>query len=172
MKASRTKLKDVILFSTDIFEDHRGFYREIFNRYQFCEEMNRLGMEPPVFVQADVSVSDRHVLRGLHGDEKTWKLISCVYGRLYFVVVNPDTRQWEAFHLTETNRFQVLVPPGYGNGHLVLSDKAVFHYHQSTYYGETVQFTLKWNDPELGIWWPVKEPILSRRDSGFRSESE
>jgi dTDP-4-dehydrorhamnose 3,5-epimerase len=66
--------------------------------------------------------------------------------------------------LSDRNRHQVLVPPKYGNGHLVLSERAIFQYKQSTYYDPTRQFTYMWNDPKFNIWWPVKEPILSRRD--------
>jgi len=60
----------------------------------------------------------------------------------------------------------VLVPPKFGNGHLVLSELAIFHYKQSTYYNRADQFTLLWNDPKLDIWWPISNPILSRRDAG------
>jgi dTDP-4-dehydrorhamnose 3,5-epimerase len=77
---------------------------------------------------------------------------------------SPQYRQWETFILSERNCQQVLVPPKFANGHLVLSDRAVFSYKQSTYYSGGTQFTVKWNDPEVGIWWPVKEPILSKRD--------
>jgi dTDP-4-dehydrorhamnose 3,5-epimerase len=114
-------------------------------------------------------VSTRGVLRGIHGDTETWKLISCLYGKFYLVVVNheeasPGFGRWQAFLLSDRSRRQVLVPPKHGNGHLVLSDKAIFHYKQSTYYNPRTQFTLLWNDPRLNIWWPLKNPILSRRD--------
>ena len=68
--------------------------------------------------------------------------------------------------LSDQNRLQVLVPPKFGNGHLVLSAQAIFHYKQSSYYDRSTQFTLLWNDPKLDIWWPVTNPILSRRDEG------
>ena len=103
----------------------------------------------------------------------TWKLITCLYGRFYLVVVNCDKDsehfgRWQSFVLSEYNRHQVLVPPKYGNGHLVLSDRAIFHYKQSTYYDPSRQFTYKWNNPRLNIWWPVRAPILSRRDDSGR----
>ena len=87
------------------------------------------------------------------------------------MVVNNDPesleyRQWQSFVLSDTNRLQVFVPPNFGIGHLVLSDGAIFHYKQSTYYHRDNQFTLMWNDPTLNIWWPVTQPILSRRDQG------
>ena len=123
------------------------------------------------FVQDDISTSGRHVLRGVHGDTATWKLISCLHGQFYLVVVNwdPDSPQcgaWEGFTLSDRNRLQVLVPPRFGNGHLVLSESAIFHYKQSTYYDRAAQFTIPWNDPAVGIWWPVRDPIVSRRDQG------
>jgi dTDP-4-dehydrorhamnose 3,5-epimerase len=150
-----------------VFEDFRGAYVETWNRRLYSEAGIRLD-----FVQDDISVSSRHVLRGIHGDEKTWKLISCLHGSFYLVVVNydpqsPQYRQWESFTLSDRNRLQVLVPPRFGNGHLVLSDSAIFHYKQTTEYDRPSQFTLPWNDPELGIWWPVREPIVSRRDQGL-----
>lgn len=112
------------------------------------------------------------MLRGLHGDEKTWKLISCVHGEVYFVVVDNRTTsksylQWSSWILSDTNRKQILVPPEFANGHLVLSEIAVFHY-QMAFVGEyndvDRQFTLKWNDPKIGIPWPINNPILSPRD--------
>ncbi|MFC1574230.1 dTDP-4-dehydrorhamnose 3,5-epimerase [Candidatus Latescibacterota bacterium] len=123
------------------------------------------------FIQDDISVSTKHVLRGIHGDQETWKLISCLHGKFYLVVVNwdetsPQYGHWESFELSETNRQQVLVPPKFGNGHLVLSDTTIFHYKQSSQYNRAGQFTLLWNDPNLNVWWPVKNPILSRRDEG------
>ena len=149
-----------------VFEDHRGCYVETYNR----EIYRSAGIEVD-FVQDDISVSGRGVLRGIHGDATTWKLISCLHGRFYLVVVcadptSPSYRRWEAFTLSDRNRLQVLVPPRHGNGHLVLSDEAIFHYKQSTYYDRSGQFTILWDDPEIGIWWPTRDPILSPRDEG------
>jgi dTDP-4-dehydrorhamnose 3,5-epimerase len=73
--------------------------------------------------------------------------------------------KWESFTLSAQNRFQVLVPAGYGNGHCVTSDWAIFHYKQTTYYDPARQFTYKWNDPRFNISWPVREPIISQRDA-------
>jgi len=73
--------------------------------------------------------------------------------------------------LSDQNRLQVLVPPKFGNGHLVLNEQAIFHYKQSTNYNFAGQFTLSWNDPELNIWWPIKNPIVSRRDEGWKADN-
>jgi len=164
MEVSGTKLDGVLLIKLGVFEDHRGEYIETYNEALY--KKNRVDVK---FIQDDISVSTRNVLRGIHGDDCTWKLISCLYGRFYLVVVNCDTEskdfgKWQSFVLSDKNRLQVLVPPGYGNAHLVLSDMTIFHYKQSTYYDPAKQFTYKWNDPKLNIWWPIKNPILSQRD--------
>lgn len=170
IEVSKTKLEGVLLIKPPtIFEDFRGTYVEIYNEKLYKEA----GIDVD-FIQDDISVSAKDVLRGIHGDDKTWKLISCLYGRFYLVVVNWDKsskqfRQWDSFVLSDNNRHQVLVPPKFGNGHLVLSEQAIFHYKQSTYYNRAGQFTLLWNDPEINILWPVKNPIVSKRDEGSES---
>ena len=149
-----------------IFEDFRGHYVETYNERLYREA----GIDQH-FIQDDISVSRRHVLRGIHGDDKTWKLISCLQGSFYMVVINNDPesaqyRKWTSFTLSESNRLQVLVPPKFGNGHVVMSEQAIFHYKQTTDYDRSGQFTLVWNDPALNIWWPVENPIISVRDQG------
>jgi len=167
VEVQKTKLDGVLLIKpSTVFEDFRGTYVEIFNEKLYAEA----GITVK-FVQDDISVSSRHVLRGVHGDGETWKLISCLHGRFYLMVINWDEssrqyRQWDSFVLSDQNRLQVFVPPKFGNGHLVLSEQAIFHYKQSTYYNRAGQFTLLWNDPQLNLWWPVKNPIVSRRDGG------
>lgn len=167
MEAQKTKLDGVLLITPPtIFKDFRGTYVELYN-----EELYKKAGIAVKFVQDDISTSSFNVLRGLHGDLKTWKLISCLYGKFYLMVVNwdessPQYRQWESFTLSDENRQQVLVPPKFGNGHLVLSEKAVFHYKQSTYYDRAGQFTIQWDDPGLKMRWPVENPILSKRDGG------
>ena len=168
IKVETTALPGVLLITPPtIFEDFRGSYVELYN-----EEIYRAAGIDVRFVQDDMSTSSQHVLRGLHGDGKTHKLISCLHGRIYVVVCNndpqsPEYRKWAAFTLSDRNRQQVLVPPLHGLGHLVLSETANFGYKQSTYYERESQFTIKWNDPNFGIWWPISLPILSRRDAGL-----
>lgn len=167
MEVSKAELDGVLLIKPPThFEDFRGTYVELYNDKLYAEAGIKVK-----FVQDDISVSTRNVLRGIHGDGETWKLVSCLYGKFYLVVVNwdkasPQFGKWESFVLSDRNRLQVLVPPKFGNGHLVLSESAIFHYKQSTYYHRASQFTILWNDPQLDIWWPVKNPILSRRDEG------
>ncbi|MEK9569206.1 MAG: dTDP-4-dehydrorhamnose 3,5-epimerase [Paracoccaceae bacterium] len=166
MKIESTDLNGVLKITPPtIFEDFRGTYIETYNRDLLLEH----GVDVD-FKQDDISRSRRHVLRGIHGDQSTWKLVSCLYGAFYLVVVNNDPgsaeyRRWTSFTLSDGNKQQVLIPPKFGNGHLVLSDEAIFHYKQNSNYDRQSQFTLKWNDPDLAIWWPVINPLISIRDS-------
>jgi dTDP-4-dehydrorhamnose 3,5-epimerase len=164
VKIEKTILKDVLLILLEGFEDHRGEYIEIYN-----EEIYKSAGINIHFVQDDYSKSKKNVLRGLHGDNETWKLITCPYGEFYLVVVNCDADsanfgKWESFVLSDKNHKQVLIPPKHANGHLILSDTAIFHYKQSTYYNPAKQFSYKWNDSRFNISWPCENPILSKRD--------
>lgn len=164
IQVSKTSLSGVLVIQPAAFEDFRGEYIELYN-----DELYKGKGIDVDFIQDGISISRRNVLRGIHGDAETWKLISCLRGSFYLAVVNcnresKDFGKWEGFTLSEKNRLQVLVPPRYGNGHVVMSEHAIFHYKQSTYYNPSGQFTYRWNDPELGIWWPIRNPILSRRD--------
>jgi len=164
IKVSKTNLDKVLLIKPAVFEDFRGEYVEIYN-----EELYRKNGIDVKFVEDDISVSTKNVLRGIHGDSETWKLVSCLYGKFYLVVVDCDKDsenfgKWQSFILSDRNRQQVLIPPKHGNCYLILSDMAIFHYKQSSYYNPTGQFTYKWNDPRFKIWLPIKNPILSQRD--------
>ena len=164
MVVEKTKLDGVLLIKLDGFEDHRGEYLELYNENLYKSK----GIDID-FVEDDVSIATTGVIKGIHGDDCTWKLISCLHGKFYLVVINYDKEskdfgEWESFVLSDRNKHQVLVPPKHGNGHLCLSDKSIFHYKQSSYYDPSRQFTIRWNDPKFNLWWPVKEPILSMRD--------
>lgn len=147
-----------------VFEDYRGSYVELYNERIYRDAGVNLE-----FIQDDISTSYKNVLRGVHGDNRTWKLISCLFGAFYLVVVNNDPesrsyKKWQSFTLSDRNRTQVLIPPKYGNAHLILTDTAIFHYKQTTEYDRGSQFTIKWDDPSFNIWWPISDPILSVRD--------
>lgn len=167
MQVKNTQLQGVKLITPPTnFEDFRGSYVELYNAKIYKES----GITQN-FIQDDISTSSKDVLRGIHGDQTTWKLVSCLHGSFYIVVINndvesPEYKQWQGFTLSATNRIQVLIPPKFGNGHVVLSDKAIFHYKQTSDYDRASQFTIIWNDPDYGIWWPIKNPILSQRDEG------
>ena len=114
----------------------------------------------------------KNVFRGLHYDEKTWKLISCVYGKIFFVIVNCDKKskyylKHKTWYLSHTKNMQILIPPNYANGHLCLSKECLFHYTQSypkDYVDWYEQDAMKWDDERLKIEWPIDNPILNWRD--------
>jgi dTDP-4-dehydrorhamnose 3,5-epimerase len=158
-------ITDVKVFTPNIFHDFRGEFTEIWSKRYLDID----------FVEDDLSCSRKNVLRGLHGDYLTWKLLQCIYGALYFVVVDcrPESstyKSWEAFTLNDKNRQRVLVPPGCANGHLCLSETCMLHYKQTTCYGEHAQFTLAWN--ALDVFWPIRDPILSERDRNGKKWEE
>ena len=169
-----TEIKGVMIVSPPaIFEDYRGVYRELFNEFDYSRlvgHMKLRGTGPEIWWSEDISISRKNVLRGIHGDYKTWKLVSCLHGAFYLVVVDwredsPTYKNWTSITLSDRNYLSVLIPPGCGNGHLVLTEKAIFHYKQSEYYDRDGQFTIAWNDPVLGVQWPISlPPILSGRD--------
>lgn len=168
VKISKAKLEGVLVIEPDIFEDFRGFYVELYNERFYREQ----GM-PVKFVEDDFSVSAKHVLRGIHCDSQAWKLVSCLHGSFYLVIINCDETspyfgKWDSFVLSAPARKQVLVPPKHGVAHLVLSDSVIFHYKQSEYYDPKRQVTYHWDEPKFNIWWPIKNPILSQRDEGGR----
>lgn len=141
-----------------VFHDDRGSNVETWNA--------KMRHGPDItFVQDSVTTSVRRVIRGIHGDTKTWKLVSCLFGKIFLVVVDVRLLKWKAFTLTPGGD-QVLIPPGFGNGHQVESDVALFGYKLSEFTDTENQFSLRWDDPRLGIKWPINNPILSARDGG------
>jgi len=164
-KIEKTKLSQVLKITpATIFNDFRGTYLETYNKPLYTE--NGIAIN---FIQDDISISKQNVLRGIHGDNKTWKLVSCLSGKFFLVVVNWDSnsseyQKWISFEMDASNPYQILIPPKFGNGHLITSKEAIFHYKQSTLYDRESQFTIYWNDIKLNIPWPIKNPIISKRD--------
>ncbi len=164
MKVKETGLNGVMKIELDSFSDHRGKYTETYNE----DAYKKSGIDVN-FIQDDISFSKKNVLRGIHGDEETYKLVSCLHGSFVLIVVNNDKKsneykKWITFNLSGDDNIQVLIPPKFGNGHFVTSEDAIFHYKQNTYYNPKGQFTIMWNDPEYNFIWPNKNPILSKRD--------
>lgn len=165
MNIQGTNLTGVYLIIPDVHEDKRGNFYETYNQRAYF----RAGLTVD-FIQDDISVSQRGVLKGMHGDAGTYKLVQCVHGSVYAVILNcdeksPDFGRWQSFVLSAENKHQLYIPPMYGNGYYVLTDFAVYSYKQSTYYGDYPQFTYKWNDPRFKIEWPGDTVILSERDA-------
>lgn len=163
-------LPEVAIIQPEIFYDYRGEYVETWNQEHY-KAFNHGNIE---FKQDDISTSVKHTLRGLHGDFETWKLVQCLYGSLLQVVVDmrPDSEnylKYDMFPINDKNRNQILIPPGFANGHLVMSEFGIFSYKQSTLYkGAGAQFTVRWNDPKVNIAWPIENPILSSRDKNAK----
>ena len=156
-------MKDLKVFSSSIFQDHRGYLWTSWKKKKIKLTFNH----------DKFSISKKNTLRGLHGDKKTWKLVSCVYGKVFFVVVNniKNSKSYlkkKTFILDHKSNKQILIPPNYVNGFLCLSDHCVFHYklsYKGKYFDVKNQNVLKWNDERLKIKWPkTKNLILSKRD--------
>jgi len=157
-------LSGVTILSKDSFIDERG---ELFTIWK--------DSDTPLlsFNHDKVAFSNKNVLRGLHTD-KSWKLITCLYGKIQLVVVNFINENTEYLSWTDyildadsDEKLSILVPPGFLNGHLVISDKAVFHYkwsYEGDYPDVKDQKSVFWADPKIGINWLVDNPILSERD--------
>jgi dTDP-4-dehydrorhamnose 3,5-epimerase len=153
---------EIKIYQPESFEDFIG---ELYTLFK--QDNHEL-----VFNHDKVSISRKHVLRGMHGDSKSWKHISCLAGEVLVVVVDnrPESEnylKWDSIILSSKNKKSILVPPMFANGHLVLSDEATFFYkwaYPGAYPDVQDQFTLKWNDPKINIYWPISNPILSSRD--------
>ena len=163
MKILETKLHGVKLVKPERFEDFRGSYLELYDSKKFQD------ITAAQFVQDDISVSKRNVLRGLHGDFSTTKLVTILKGTGYALIADnrkdsPTYKQWQSFTLSDKNMNMILLPPGIGNSILAMDEEIIYYYKQDTHFSEGKQFTIKWNDPEWNFWWPIKNPILSMRD--------
>jgi dTDP-4-dehydrorhamnose 3,5-epimerase len=175
LKILTTKLKNVLMLKREYFEDHRGTYEPIYNYKDYNEVIEKEIGEKIIFLEDDIAISSKNVLRGLHGDDRTWKLVTCLKGRYFINVLNYDKDsidfgKYESFVLSEYNKIQLLIPPKHGHGYVVMSDEAIFHYKQSCIYrGIKEQFTIQYNDSRFNMWWPIDNPILSKRDQASLS---
>lgn len=168
MELIETAIPDVKILKPRVFGDERGFFMESYNRKSF----NQLVGDDIKFVQDNHSRSSKNVLRGLHYQihQPQGKLVRVISGEVFDVAV--DLRQSSPHFghvvstiLTSKNHEQMWIPPGFAHGFLVLSDEAEFLYKTTDYYAPEHERTLLWNDPELGIDWPLKEtPLLSDKD--------
>jgi dTDP-4-dehydrorhamnose 3,5-epimerase len=166
MKAERLELPDVVLIKPRIFHDDRGRFVEAWRDSTYRE----LGIGP--FVQDNVSVSRRNVLRGLHFQHPhgQGKLVSALRGRIVDVAVDvrtgsPTFGRWVGRELSDENGWQLYVPPGFAHGFMALSDEVVFSYKCTDYYTPASERTIRWNDPDIGIDWPVANPLVAPKDA-------
>ena len=171
MKKIPTKIHDAWLLKPKVFGDARGFFMETWNRDTFRDA----GLDID-FVQDNHSRSAKHVLRGLHyqaGETAQGKLVWVTSGTVFDVLVDlrqssPTFGVWDGYVLNTETHDRLWVPPGCAHGFLVLSDVADFHYKVSRPYRPDMDRSLRWNDPELGIDWPIEigiEPLVSPKDA-------
>jgi len=160
--------REVFIIEPDYFEDHRGLLYTSYLHHAFKKQFG----DEFFFNHNKSAFNKKNVLRGIHGDFSSYKMVSCMYGKIFQVVVDnrPESETYlkhETYILSHENPRQILIPPGFGNAFLVLSDCAVYQYQLSYsggYNDYDQQFTLKWNDDRLKINWPISNPILSERD--------
>ena len=172
LKATPTALPDVIVLEPRVFGDDRGFFMESFNEDAFAKAVGASVR----FVQDNHSRSGHGVLRGLHYQVRNpqGKLVRVTSGRVFDVAVDmrkssPTLGRWAGVLLSAENRKQLWVPAGFAHGFVVLSDHADFLYKTTDYYAPEHERALAWNDPEVGVDWPLADlagpPILSGKDT-------
>ncbi|MGL5314732.1 MAG: dTDP-4-dehydrorhamnose 3,5-epimerase [Peptostreptococcaceae bacterium] len=176
-KFIETKIKDLYIIEPKVFRDERGYFMESYNKKDFMEA----GLDM-VFVQDNESKSKKGVLRGLHFQTKQpqGKLVRVTKGQVYDVAV--DLRKdsttygkWEGVLLTDENKRQFYVPEGFAHGFLVLSEEAVFNYKCTDYYAPQYEGGILWNDPDIGIEWPletIEEVIISEKDKILKTSKQ
>jgi len=176
MKIIETSIPDVLIIEPKVFGDERGFFYESFNAAAF-EAATGLQRQ---FVQDNHSKSQRGVLRGLHYQiqQPQGKLVRVVAGEVFDVAVDlrkssPSFGRWVGTHLSAQNQRQLWIPEGFAHGFVVLSESAEFLYKTTDYYAPEHERSLLWNDPELGIEWPLDEPPqLSAKDQAGKCLSD
>jgi dTDP-4-dehydrorhamnose 3,5-epimerase len=168
MRVEAADIPDVLIFEPKVFGDERGFFYESFNEHRFKE----LSGVTSLFVQDNHSKSAKNVLRGLHYQIKQpqGKLVRVIAGEVFDVAVDirkssPTFGQWIGVILSAENKRQLWVPPGFAHGFVVTSDSAEFLYKTTDYWAPEFERTIHWNDPAIGIKWPLGDaPVLSEKD--------
>lgn len=170
MKVTPTEISDVLLIEPDVHTDERGYFFESFNQRRF----NKATGLNVSFVQDNHSKSQRGVLRGLHYQSAPFeqgKLVRVVAGEVFDVAVDirnqsPTYGQWVGRYLSAENFRQLWIPAGFAHGFLTISDEAEFLYKTTNHYASSYEKSLLWNDPEIGIEWPISTPpIVSEKDA-------
>ncbi|MES2993301.1 MAG: dTDP-4-dehydrorhamnose 3,5-epimerase [Pseudomonadota bacterium] len=171
MKVTHTSIEGVLILEPKVFGDARGFFMESFNQRAFNTAVGR----DVVFVQDNHSRSTKGVLRGLHyqsAPHAQGKLLRVIQGEIFDVAVDtlPGSAtygRWFGVELSSTNHKQLWIPPGLAHGFLVLSDTADVLYKSTNFYAPHAEHCIRWNDPTLGIKWPLsnRSPLLSEKDA-------
>jgi len=167
MKVTQTSLPGVLRLEPQVFGDDRGFFMETYQAARYADR----GI-PGAFIQDNLSRSAKGTLRGLHFQEPKGqgKLVQVLRGAVYDVAVDvrrgsPTFGKWIAEELSDANRHQLWIPPGFAHGFVVLSDAADFFYKCTELYAPECERAIAWNDPDLGIRWPIATPRLSAKDA-------
>jgi dTDP-4-dehydrorhamnose 3,5-epimerase len=167
MKVLRCPLEGLLIIEPKVFGDARGYFLETWNRNRYREA----GLDTD-FVQDNISFSRRGILRGLHfqNPKPQGKLLQVLQGEVFDVAV--DIRRssstfgkWHGLMLSAENKRQFYIPPGFAHGFAVVSDTALFHYKCTEFYSPKDEVSIRWDDSDIGIEWPIKEPQLSERDA-------
>ena len=166
-KFERFPVQGPLLIKPDVFGDARGYFKETYKRSIFLQE----GIDQN-FVQDNFSYSTRGVLRGLHfqlGDHAQGKLVSVALGKVWDVAVDirkssPTFGQWIGVELTSENHEMFWIPPGFAHGFVVVSETAIFQYKCTDEYHKASEGGVIWNDPQIGITWPLTDVLVSDKD--------
>jgi dTDP-4-dehydrorhamnose 3,5-epimerase len=174
VKITSTQIEEVKIVEPEVFEDNRGFFMEVFRQDQFRD----LDL-PDTFVQLNHSGSVQNVTRGLHfqWDPPMGKLMRVTKGAAFLVAVDirkgsPTLSEWVGIEASAENKLQVWAPACFARGFCVLSDYAEIQYLCTGIYNSQCESGIRWNDPDIGVAWPVKEPILSEKDKTAQTLSE
>ncbi len=166
MNLTRFEIEGLLLIEPKVFGDARGFFLESWNELRYREA----GLAA-TFVQDNLSFSRRGALRGLHFQNPApqAKLVSVLQGEVFDVAVDirrrsPTFGRWHGVNLSAENKRQFFIPPGFAHGFAVLSDAALFFYKCTDFYAPQHEVTVAWDDPDIGIQWPLANPVLSDKD--------
>jgi dTDP-4-dehydrorhamnose 3,5-epimerase len=166
MNVIRCPISGLLTIEPKVFGDARGFFMETWNRERYREA----GLDWN-FVQDNVSLSRRGILRGLHFQNPApqGKLVFVLQGEVFDVAVDirrssPTFGKWHGLVLSAENKRQFYIPPGFAHGFVVLSETALFHYKCTEFYSPKDEMAIRWDDPDIGVEWPLTEPLLSERD--------
>lgn len=168
MRNLTCEIPGLLIIEPKVFGDARGFFMETWNQRRYREA----GLEAD-FVQDNISFSRRGTLRGLHfqNPNPQGKLLQVLQGEVFDVAVDvrrssPTFGRWHGLALSAENKRQFYIPPGFAHGFVVTSDTALFHYKCTEFYSPGDEMALRWDDPDVGIEWPIAAPLLSQRDAG------
>jgi len=168
MKFTETSLKDCFIIEPDIFSDDRGSFQEAFNQKKYEDSLNR----KLTFVQDNCSISKKNVLRGMHfqNNNPQGKLVMVTFGEVFDVAVDlrknsKSYGKWFSAILSHSNGKQLWIPEGFAHGFFVISEQAHFSYKCTDFYNPSDEVCLAWDDKNISINWPCKDPVVSKKDS-------